>query len=147
AVLAAAMLTGRRTAAALLMTAAALSASGNGMADPGTGTPPNFGPYSWVEGSKIGVLTDNPESFSAIFVNSVNSDTTPPAGEWIPLKLARSDRRIAPRSRSFGTGAWDWVCRPVLCRSPHCVPSAKASSDVRDRPMILYRKVLFAFVV
>ena len=70
------MLTGRRTAAALLMTAAALSASGNGMADPGTGTPPNFGPYSWVEGSKIGVLTDNPESYAAIFVNSVNSDTT-----------------------------------------------------------------------
>ena len=83
------MLTGRRTAAALLMTAAALSASGNGMADPGTGTPPNFGPYSWVEGSKIGVLTDNPESYSAIFVNSANSDTTPPAGEWIPLKLTQ----------------------------------------------------------
>jgi hypothetical protein len=34
------------------------------------------GPHSWVEGSKIGVLTDNPESYAAIFVNSVNSDTT-----------------------------------------------------------------------
>jgi hypothetical protein len=83
------MPTARRTTTALLMTAVALCASGHGMADPGTGTPPNFGPYSWVEGSKIGVLTDNPESYPAIFVNSVNPDTTPPAGEWIPLKLAQ----------------------------------------------------------
>src|SRR6476646_11236556 len=83
------MLTGRRKAAALLTTAAALFAAVEGIADPGTGTPPNFGPYSWVEGSKIGVLTDNPESYPVIFVNSVNPDTTPPAGEWISLKRAQ----------------------------------------------------------
>jgi len=83
------MPTDRRTAAALLMMAAAVSAPGDGMADPGTGTPPSFGPYAWVEGSKIGVLTDSPESYSAIFVNSGKPETTPPAGEWIPLKVAQ----------------------------------------------------------
>ena len=83
------MLTGRRNAAALLTTGVALFMGGEAAIASGTGTPPNFGPYSWVEGSKIGVLTDNPESYAAIFVNSVNPDTTPPAGEWIPLKLAQ----------------------------------------------------------
>jgi hypothetical protein len=83
------MLTGRRNAAALLTTGVALLMGGEAAIASGTGTPPNFGPYSWVEGSKIGVLTDNPESYAAIFVNSINPDTTPPAGEWIALKLAQ----------------------------------------------------------
>ena len=65
----------------------------DGMADPGTGTPAEFrGPHSWVEGSKIGVLTDNPESYSAIFVNSVNSDTTPAGRRMDPAQT----RAIGP---------------------------------------------------
>src|SRR5690242_11891377 len=71
----------RRQIAALLIGGVALFACGEEAVSSGTGTPPNFGPYSWIEGSKIGVLTDNPEAYPAIFVNSVNPDTTPPAGE------------------------------------------------------------------
>jgi len=83
------MPTARRTAPALAMTAAALFAPGQEAMGSGPGTPPSFGPYSWVEGSKIGVLTDNPESYPAIFVNSTKAETTPPAGEWIPLKVTQ----------------------------------------------------------
>ena len=82
-------MTVRRQIAALLIGGVVLFACGEEVLSSGTGTPPNFGPYSWVEGSKIGVLTDNPESYPVIFVNSVNPDTTPPAGEWISLKLAQ----------------------------------------------------------
>ena len=83
------MPTARRTASALAMTAAALFAPGQEAMGSGPGTPPSFGPYSWVEGSKIGVLTDNPESYPAIFVNSTKAETPPPAGEWIPLKVTQ----------------------------------------------------------
>jgi hypothetical protein len=55
----------------------------------GSGTSPNWGPYSWTEGSKIGVVTDNPEAYLAIFVNSTNAEATPPAGEWIPLNVTQ----------------------------------------------------------
>ena len=82
------MPTARRTPAILLITAA-LFVSGGEAFGSGAATPPNFGPYSWAEGSKIGVLTDNPESYPAIFVNSAKAETTPPAGEWIPLNVAQ----------------------------------------------------------
>lgn len=82
-------MTAGQKAAALLIGCAALFTCGKEAVSSGTGTPPNFGPYSWVEGSKIGVLTDNPEAYPAIFVNSVNPETTPPAGEWISLQVAQ----------------------------------------------------------
>jgi hypothetical protein len=78
-----------RKAAALLIGGIALFAPCRDAASSGTGTPPNFGPYPWVEGSKIGVLTDNPESYPAIFVNSVTPETTPLAGEWISLNVTQ----------------------------------------------------------
>src|SRR5437773_4932136 len=47
-------------AAALLISAVALVASADGMADPGTGTPPNFGALiSWADVRGIGGPTDN----------------------------------------------------------------------------------------
>ena len=73
------MTTGR-TAAILLIGGMALLALYREAGSSGTGTPPNFGPYSWAEGSTIGVLTDNPEAYTAIFVNSVTPETTPAAG-------------------------------------------------------------------
>jgi hypothetical protein len=54
-------------AAALLIDAVALFASDDGMADPGIGTPPNFGALiSWVDVSGIGEPPNNQESYATI---------------------------------------------------------------------------------
>jgi hypothetical protein len=54
-------------AAALLIGAVALFASGDGMADPSTGTPPNFGALiSWVDVRGIGEPPNNQESYAAV---------------------------------------------------------------------------------
>src|SRR5438874_4546350 len=54
-------------AAALRIGAVARFASGDGMADPGTGTPAEFrGRHSWAEVRGIGGPTDNQESYAAV---------------------------------------------------------------------------------
>jgi hypothetical protein len=59
------------------------------------GNLPAWGPYTFAEGSTIGVVTDNPDGNTLIFINSLypsiypQENYTPVAGQWIDTPLSQ----------------------------------------------------------
>jgi hypothetical protein len=54
-----------------------------------TGSDSAWGPYSFVEGTITGVITDNNDAAPVIFINSLYPNYSPPAGQWMTINWAQ----------------------------------------------------------
>lgn len=73
-------------------------------------------PYAFAEGSIVGVVTDNPQFYRAIFINSGYPQYTPAAGQWQTINW--KDYGLPPDIKAVMLGGMLIITHgysPVIC--------------------------------